>query len=127
MEEAKFFYEVTFNGKLILVAQSIKDQKYIDLRANVTFVEEDNKRLATVPGGLDGVQRVMRLFLALMHIGYTGFEIPFKTLGVFRRLPITQDFSEEKFIDAFFSVEAALNLIGVVISTPPQEAKPPSQ
>ncbi|MEQ1885289.1 MAG: hypothetical protein ABL967_09525 [Bryobacteraceae bacterium] len=123
---AKFLYEATLNGKTILVAQDEKDQKYIDLRANINFSEDDNKRLATVQGGLDGIVRVMRLFLALMRVGYTGLDSPIKSVGLFKRLPITRDFNEEKFVDAFFSVEAAVNLVLTIASTPAPDKNPAS-
>jgi hypothetical protein len=122
-----FDYHVTLNNKIFIVAQFKSHPEYIHFHSDLTFTDDDNTMIANLPGGVAGVIRLMRISLALKSIGHSGIEIPLRKIALSKRLLITADLNEDRFIDAFYEVEAALNLVLSIVAQEKQLVRPTSQ
>lgn len=121
-----FNYHVVLNGKIFIIAQFKSHPEYIHFHTDLSFTEEDNKMIEKLPGGLFGAIRAIRLFLALKEISHSGIEAPLKKIVLSKRLLITSDLNEDSFINALYTVEAALNVVLAIIAPENPPATKPS-
>jgi hypothetical protein len=52
--------------------------------------------------------RALRIYLALLEIGYTGLNNPLREITITKRIFMSPDFTEEKFLAALFKVGIGL-------------------
>jgi len=109
--EFLFNYRTTLNEKIFFVAQLKTHPQYIHCQTDISFTDEDNKSIEKMPGGLSGVIRLLRLSLALKEIGHSGIVVPIRSIALSKRLLISSDLNEERFINTLYTVEAALNIV----------------
>jgi len=121
--ELMFHYHVTLNGKIFTIGQFKKNPEFIHFHTDLSFTEADNNALMKLPGGLPGVIRSLRIYLALKEVGHSGVVPPLSKIVLTKRILIGRDFNADKFIDALFQIESALNLVWALI-TPEKDLVP---
>jgi hypothetical protein len=123
--ESHFRLRITLDsGKLLTVVRMRDQPDYVQILADLGVRGEDKKLLEQF--NEEEIEQIFwdtRVELARAQVGYGGLEDPPENFVLFRRVPIQHNLTEFIFISAVGSVEAAMNLVGLMFLKTRMEAE----
>jgi hypothetical protein len=122
--ESYFRFRITFDSGKVMTVVRMRDQPdYVQILADMSLRGDDKKLLEQLNEEEIGqILWDVRVELARAQVGYVGLIYPPENFIISRRIPIHHNLTEFIFISMLGSVEAAMNLIGLMFFKTKSEA-----
>ena len=124
--ESYFRFRITLDDGKLLTVLRMRDQSedYVQILADLGVRGDDKKLLEEFSE--DEIGQILwdvKVELARAQMGYTGLANPPENFVIFRRVPIHHNLTEFFFVGTINSVEAAMNLVGLMYLKTRSEAE----